>query len=115
MSRFESDVAFDIGAFLANASILEFFEFGIVTTGTGTTLVIEYSDEFTDERLTLTGTFGNYSDGYPTTGTINSISYWLNGSTLFTVSQVSISVEEFTNYAMADDLEGSVCPSSRGQ
>ena len=86
MSRYESGPAFDLGYFLANASISDFFESGTVTVGTGSTLVVEYSDETTDEQLTLNGSFGNYVDGYPTTGTITSISYRVDGTTLFTVS-----------------------------
>ncbi len=106
MSRYEFGPAFDLGYFLANASISDFFELGTVTVGTGSTLVVEYSDETADEQLTLNGTFGNYVDGYPTTGTITSISYRLNGTTLFTVTEISISVQAFTNFALADDLEG---------
>ena len=106
MSRYESGPAFDLGYFLANASISDFFESGTVTVGTGSTLVVEYSDETTDEQLTLNGSFGNYVDGYPTTGTITSISYRVDGTTLFTVTEISISVQAFTNFALADDLEG---------
>ena len=62
MSRYESGPAFDLGYFLANASISDFFESGTVTVGTGSTLVVEYSDETTDEQLTLNGSFGNYVD-----------------------------------------------------
>lgn len=106
MSRLVADSAFDMSDLLQNGSISEFFEWGTVTTGTDTTLVVEYSDETIDEELTLTGTFADYADGFPTTGTITAISYWLNGSTLYEFTEVSISVEAFTAYANADDLPG---------
>lgn len=106
MSNLVAGVAFDQNDFIANGSLSEFFDFGTPTTATGTTFIVEYSDDMMSEVLTLTGTFGDYVDGYPTTGTITGISYWLDGATVITVDSCSISVAAFTDYVMADDLAG---------
>ena len=106
MTNFVANSSFDMSAFIAEGSLAEFFEFGEVVTGTASALVVNYSGVDFSEQLTLGGTFGDYVDGYPTTGTITSISYSLNGTTLFTVTGASISVEAFSNYVMANDLEG---------
>ena len=106
MTTLVAGSAFDMNDLIANGSLSEFFDFGEVVTGTGSQFVVQYSDETIDEELSLTGTFGNYVDGYPTTGTITGASYVLNGATLFTLSDISISVAAFTDFVMADDLAG---------
>ncbi len=58
------------------------------------------------ERLTLTGTFGNYVGDYPTTGTVTGASYSITGGASFTFTDVSMSVADFTAYIMNNDLLG---------
>ena len=107
MPSLVANSAFDMAEMLATGSLSEFFEWGEVVTGTDTSFVVTYSDEFMSEQLTLAGTFGGYNvDGYPTTGTITQVNYWLDGGTDFTISGVSISVEAFTAYVMGDNLQG---------
>jgi Ca2+-binding RTX toxin-like protein len=106
MPSLVAGAAFDMEDLIANGSLAEFFEFGEVVTGTETEFVVTYSDETISERLTLTGEFGEYVDGYPTTGIITSASYELNGVTLFTITGIEMSVEDFTAYVMGDDLAG---------
>ncbi len=98
--------AFDIQDLISNGSLSEFFDSGEVSTASDTTFVVSYSDPTISEQLTLTGTFGDYVDGYPTTGTITSASYWLDGNTLFTITDMSMSVEDFTSFVNSDDLTG---------
>ena len=87
MPALVANAPFNMANYIANGSLADFFDEGTVTTATATTLVLEYSDASTSERLTLNGTFGNYVDGVPTTGTITSLSYSLNGTSLFTASR----------------------------
>ncbi|HEX2802634.1 MAG TPA: calcium-binding protein [Sphingomicrobium sp.] len=99
--------AFDMNDMIATGSLSEFFEWGEVQVGSSTDLVVTYSDETISEELHLTGDFQNYdSNGFPTTGTVSSASYTLDGVTLFTVSGMTISVEDFTAFVMNDDLAG---------
>ena len=106
MANFTANRALDLPSLIANGSLSEFFEFGEVVTGTETTLVVTYSDEFGSEQLTLTGTFGDYVDGSPTTGTVTGVVYATGGSDLFTVTNMSMSVATFTDYATTDNLAG---------
>lgn len=106
MSALVVNSAFDMEEFIATGSLAEFFEFGEVMTGTNSLFVVEYADETISEQLTLNGTFGNYVDGYPTTGTITGASYWLDGDTLFTLTGLSISVQDFTAFVNSNDIEG---------
>lgn len=106
MSSFVAHRALDMADFITNGSISEFFDYGDVITATPTTFVVSYADETISERLTFTGVFENYVDGYPTSGTITSASYWLDGSDLFSINQMSMSVQTFTSYALSDDLAG---------
>lgn len=96
---------FDMNEFIASGSLLEFFEFGNVVTGTDTLFVVSYADAQISEQLTLNGTFGDYVDGYPTTGVITGISYSLDGGTSFNFVDISISVEAFTAFVNANDLQ----------
>ena len=106
MTTLVAGAAFDMQDFVANGSLSDFFEFGEVVTATATEFVVVYSDGSTTERLTLTGTFAGYADGYPTTGTIESLAFAVDGVTIFTLSNVAISVEQFTAFAQSDDLAG---------
>ena len=106
MAKLTAGAAYDMREMLATGSLSEFFYWGDVVTGTATDFVVDYADETISERLTMTGSFGTYVDGYPTSGTIATISYWLNGSTLLTFEGLSISVPAFTEYVTGDNLEG---------
>ena len=107
MTTLVAGTAFNMHDLITNGSLSEFFEWGDVVTGTATEFVVGYSDEEMAEQLTLGGDFAGYDvDGYPTTGTITSASYELDGVTIFTLTDISISVEAFTEYVMSDDLAG---------
>ena len=106
MPNFVADSAFDMSDLLETGSLSEFFDDGDVVQGTDTTFVVDYVDPTISERLVLTGAFGDYVDGYPTTGTITGASYTVDGVTLFTISEMSMSVGAFTAYVMNDNLQG---------
>jgi Ca2+-binding RTX toxin-like protein len=113
MARFVANVAFDMYQFVMNSSLMEFFEFGDITTHTSTTfVVVDSSEPGITETLRLTGSFGGYQDDFvPTTGTVTGGSYTLNGTTLFTFSDASIPVSDggnpsFTSFVEMDDIAG---------
>ena len=60
----------------------------------------------TTESLTLTGQFGDYVNGYPTSGAISHAVYSVGGTDVFTLSDMSYSVATFTQYVLADDMQG---------
>jgi Ca2+-binding RTX toxin-like protein len=93
-------------AFLTSSSLTDFFTYGDVISGTSSWLEVQDTSSGVTERLILTGTFGGYSNGYPTTGTVTGGSYSYGGVTQFTISSGSISVADFTNYVNADDPVG---------
>ncbi len=105
MARFVAGAQFDIEAFLLNSNLAEFFEFATVS---GTDTRVTFTDRFDGivERLVLIGTFGNYVDGYPTTGTIATAGYSITGGEQFTFTGLSMSVAEFTGYVQTNDVFG---------
>ncbi|QIL01817.1 hypothetical protein G7078_02795 [Sphingomonas sinipercae] len=105
MANFVVGSAFDLQWFIETGSLAEYFEFGTVTTHTETQLTVV--DEETGEFLTFHGTFGGYNgENIPTTGTITTISYGLSGTTLFTASNLAMSVPTFTQFVQGDNLQG---------
>jgi len=106
MTTFSAGAAFDMINFIATGSLAEFFDFGTPVSGTDSQFVVDYTDGGTTERLVLDGEFGDYVDGYPTTGFIFGLSYSLGGSTVITLTDTLISVEDFTNFVTTDDLQG---------
>src|SRR5690606_39025021 len=96
----------DIEAFVAESTYLEFFIEGEVTSGTSTRLVITDEFEGIVEQLILTGSFGDYEDGYPTTGIVTGGQYSITGGESFSFSDASITVEAFTSYVINNDLLG---------
>lgn len=89
---------------ISEGSLYDLFEYGVVTAGTATDFTVSYDNGW--EKLALTGSFGGYSGGYPTTGTIRGGTYTVDGTDLFRLSGASISVPDFTGYVYDDDLEG---------
>jgi hypothetical protein len=107
MTHVVANAPFDMNDLIVNGSLAEFFDFGEVVSSTDTQLVVTYSDATISEQLTLGGTFSNFdANGYPTTGLVTDVSYMVDGTVLFTVSEMSISVEDFTNFVLTDDLGG---------
>jgi Ca2+-binding RTX toxin-like protein len=106
MASLVASVAFDMEAFWTDGSLAEFFEFGEVVAATDSSYILAYADETTSEQLALTGSFADYVDGVPGTGTITELAYTLDGNLLFTLSGLALSVEDFTAYVNSDDLPG---------
>src|SRR5690606_7186233 len=104
--KFVAKSEFDIEAFVAESTYLEFFIEGEVTSGTSTRLVITDEFEGIVEQLILTGSFGDYEDGYPTTGIVTGGQYSITGGESFSFSDASITVEAFTSYVINNDLMG---------
>lgn len=93
--------------FILGAELLEFFSEATVIQGTASVFQVRYVyDDGTVEELTLFGSFGAYVDGVPTTGTVTGASHDFDGLTYYEISNMSISVEDFTDYVEADDVLG---------
>jgi Ca2+-binding RTX toxin-like protein len=106
MTTFIAATAFDTANFIGSGSLGELFDFGTVESATADAFAIAYADEGKTENLTLTGTFTDYVDGFPTTGTITNATYSLNGSVLFSIADLSMPVGQFTAFVQADDILG---------
>ena len=106
MANFTAADPFNIGEFLDNASIAEFFDEAEVIVETGTEFVLRLIDGVDTTILTLTGTFGAYVDHVPTTGTVTGMSVLSTDGSSFTITHASISVADFTGFVAADDLTG---------
>lgn len=104
MAIFTAANAFDTESFIASGSLGELFNFGQVVAGTADTFALDYSDEEKSEQLILTGVFGDYVDDFPTSGTITDAAYTLDGLQLFSMSGLSMPVEQFTAFVRADDI-----------
>ncbi len=113
MARLVANAPFDMFTFLTEGSLAEFFEFAEVITGTASQFVLRDQYDGIIEQLSLTGSFGGYSGGYPTTGTVTGGTYSLDGA-LFTFSSASISVQAFTDYVQTNDLAGLFIEMLRG-
>ncbi|MBX7496453.1 hypothetical protein K3172_11365 [Qipengyuania sp. 6B39] len=105
MAIFTAVRAFDAGSFIANANIAEFFDFA---TPSGNSSRVTFTDVFDGitERLIIDGSFANFVDGVPTTGTITGLDYSITGGAAFTFQGLSMSVEQFTNFVGTDDTAG---------
>lgn len=112
MTRLVANVPLNMYDFITQSSLMEFFEFGEVTTQTSTRFVITETFNGGTETLSLIGTFGGYTDeGIPTTGTVTGGSFIVNGVTLFTFSGASVPVSDggnlsFTWFVESDDMLG---------
>ena len=106
MPTLVANSVFEMTAFLENGDLADFFDSGTVGTHTSTQFDVSYSDGSTTQHLTLTGQFGNYVDGYPTSGTITHAVYSVGGTDVFTLSDMSYPVSTFTQYVLADDMQG---------
>jgi len=106
MTTFGAGAAFDMANFIATGSLAEFFDLGTPVSGTASQFIVDYTENGSTERLVLDGEFGDYVDGYPTTGYIFGLTYGIDGSTIITFTDALISVEDFTNFVTSDDLQG---------
>src|SRR5688572_2852211 len=98
MTRLVASVPLDMYDFVTQSSLMEFFEFGEVTTHSATSFIITETYDGGTETLSLTGTFGGYTDeGIPTSGTVTGGSFIVNGVTLFTFSGASVPVSDGGN------------------
>jgi Ca2+-binding RTX toxin-like protein len=104
MTIFTAEAAFDTPDFIGSGSISELFELGTPVTATASVFALQHSDGGTTELLTLTGSFGDYVDGFPTTGMISHIAFAVNGVGLFSFANAAITVEQFTAFVQADNI-----------
>ncbi|QNM83879.1 hypothetical protein H8M03_06070 [Sphingomonas sabuli] len=105
MPNLYANTPFDMVELVQSGSLSEFFEWGEVILASQQEFVVE--DPETNERLTLNGLFQDYnSEGYPTGGLVTDIVYAINGTDVFAIYDVSITVQAFTDYVLGDDLEG---------
>ena len=104
MTIFTAEAAFDTPTFIDSGSIAELFELGTVVAASASVFALEYSDAGTTELLTLSGSFGDYVDGYPTTGTISHIAFAVNGVEWFSFTNAVMTVAQFTAFVQADQI-----------
>lgn len=103
MSRFTARRKFDYTKFVNSSDITTFFDEADVT-GNTTRLTFTLAVDGGTETLIVTGTFGNFVNGVPTTGTVTSIDYSYPGRESFLVTGTSVAVSAFTNYVNQGDI-----------
>ena len=109
MGSFSPSSGFNIDSFIANNSLNAFFVWAwpIISGSSNNNFSWVDDHEYPIRTLAITGSFEFHTEnGWPSDGTITGFSYREDDSTIFTISGVSIPVEQLYAFSEADDLAG---------
>jgi len=109
MGTFNPSTGFNVDTFIANNSLSEFFVWAWgISAGSSTNNFSWVDDhEYPIRTLSITGSFEYQNpDGTPSSGVITGLSYKEDDKTLFSVSGVSVTVEQLYAFSDANNLAG---------